>query len=83
MPSILLEGNQHPTQEGGRDDVIPYQFTPTPLLCHVAWRCRKQRVQCGYARKDVLDLVPNGEGFLQIGLSKKDLEQDVVCVLFD
>jgi hypothetical protein len=46
---------------------IPYQSSPTPLLCNVTRTCCKECLQCGHTREEVFDLVSDGEGFLQMG----------------
>ena len=67
MPSGLLERNQHPVFDKGGNNGTPYQFTPVPLLRHVAWRCCQECIQCDYMREEALNLILNDEGFLEVG----------------
>ena len=64
-----LGGTQYNVSRG--NDGIPDQFMPAPPIFDIIWTRLKMLFQCDYAWEEVFNLVPDVDGFLHMGSSKK------------
>ena len=57
---------------------VPQQFIAVSLLRYVSWTRIETFFQCNYTWEEIFNLVPHGDGFLVMCLSKVNIEREKV-----
>jgi hypothetical protein len=77
-PQFLLDSlepsKRKSAQSGKEDHIVLYHCSPAPQLSHVTRECLEKLVQRGYTQEERFEPFLDGEGFLQSGWSKQELE---------